>query len=479
MPLQLISSPRHAGILCLALVGACVAPGPASPVSADDTADDTADGAADDTGVELRSVDTTVVQADGRNVYTVSWDTPEPGIAEVAYGELGALDHVAVGTSSEDGLHHQVVLAGLAGGVLWTAMVDALTAGVHHHSDPFDLSPAAPEGLPALNVTTPPTDAVTGFALTVLEDDPNGFVAVLDRLGRYVWWQQVDQLGAFRALYDEGSRSVYWLANERAGSALWRSALDGQPETVVTLPRTHHDLTPDPDGGWYVLAYDERVVWIEGEDIEVVGDQLLHVSADGAAVTTVWTSWTEFPYTAEMVQGERAPEYPHTNSLSVDPETGLVLLSLYLADSVILMDPATGLAVWRMGGADSDWAVAEGGTFAHQHSPVLLDGGTRLVVFDNGSGERADPAQASIYALDHAALTATRTWTYDQGGVHLNITTGSAIPVGAEGSVLVAWGSDAVITQVSVGGEVEWQVEHDGEKFGYTSHLADFVGSSW
>ncbi len=429
-------------------------------------------------------VDVDVVQANGRNAYLLSWDTPSSGDAHVVYGEAGELDHVAVGTSSQDGLHHEVRLLGLAGGSTWSARVMSNTADGKYHSELVDLAPAGPPAdLPALELVTPPADDVTGFALTMIVEYPHAVIALLDREGRYVWWQEVDSVGAYRAIFDPQANTVAWLATEGASSsALWRCALDGQPERIATLPLTHHDFTVDPAGGWYVLGYDDRDVSNgddeDGEDVvSVRGDQLYHVSADGSEVKSVWTSWDEFPYAGEAMTNGVVSEYPHTNSVSVDPDTGDVLLSLYLADTLAMVDPATGRATWTLGGARSDWTVAEGEAFAHQHSPVLLDGGARLALFDNGAGAESDPAEAAIYDLDWDSFTATRSFAFDEGGEHQQVTTGSAVPVGE--SVLVAWGSDASLTQVSLAGEVEWEVQWHGDLFGYTAHVADLAGASW
>lgn len=428
-------------------------------------------------GVAVSIVEAAVAQSTGRNAYTITWDTPEPASSEVVYGEQVPLARTATGTS-EDGLHHEVVLWGLAGGT-WQVMVNASSETVRYRSEAIELSPVTPADLPVLDVTTAPTDEVTGYTVTVLVRNPDGLIAVLDRQGRYVWWQHVEDIAANRALYDAASRSVLWLANDGPdASVLWRCVLDGQPEQVATLPHTHHDLTPDPAGGWYVLAYDERDVETDEHDehddvTTVIGDQLLHVSPDGSEVKTVWTSWDEFPYTGQSMSDGQVAEYPHTNSVTVDRSTGNVLLSLYLADALAMVDPETGLTVWTMGERDSDWTFPEGEAFAHQHSPQLLDDGLRLAIFDNGAGDPADPAEAALYDLDWDTFTATRAWSYDQGGVHTSITTGSAIPVGDAGSVLVAWGSDAALTQVSAAGEVEWQVEWQGDSFGYTSHIAE------
>lgn len=411
-----------------------------------------------------------MTQAEGRNAYTLAWDTTSEGTATVRYGEDGAFDHVAVGTSSADGHHHEVELAALAGGVEWEAMVD----DGHVESAPITLTPEAPpEDLPALDLEVAPDDTVTGFSLSLVFHHPEATVVLLDRQGRYLWWQTVTDPGTFRALYDDSTRSVVWLDRQGDDTAgLWRCALDGQPELLALVPVAHHDLTPAPDGGWYILGYDAREV--EGHGT-IIGDQVFHVSADGAEVTSVWDSWDDFAYTGLAVNTDNGAEYPHTNSLAVDPATGDLLLSIYLEDTIAAVDPTTGDIVWKLGGADSDWSVDEG--FARQHSPYLLAGGDQLAIFDNGDG--SEPAEAAIYDLDWDTLTATRSWAWDDGGVHELVTMGSAVPVDDAGSMLVAWGSDAALSQVSAGGEVEWEAGWAGDSVGFTSHLETVAGATW
>jgi hypothetical protein len=358
--------------------------------------------------------------------------------------------------------------------VEWQALVDG-----HEEDDPVVLEPDAPaDPVPGLELLTTGDD-VEGFVLTLIFNNPRATVALLDRQGRMVWWQDVESASAFRALYDPASRSVTWLDLDVDGqSRLWRCALDGQPEQVATLPHSHHDFTTAPDGGWYVLAYDPREVDLEGEVQTIYGDEVVHVSADGSEVEQVWSSWDEFPFTETVtaMASFNGLEYPHTNSVVVDAATGDLVLSLYLLDALIAVDPASGSTRWQMGGEGSDWQVDV--PFAHQHSPLLVQDGGQLALFDNGSGDEADPAEAALYTLDWERHTATRTWDYDEGGAHLDVTMGSAVPT-AEDDLLVAWGSDAELTRVSPEGEVRWAMAWDGDSFGYTALVDDLAGASW
>ena len=427
------------------------------------------------------TVTPSVEQAEGRTAYTVSWDTPEVSDTQLVYGEGDAFDQTASGTSA-DGLHHEVELLGLAGGVTWQARVDGVGEQATYTSDALELPPPLPDDLPALDVKVPASADVSGYSVTVLVTYPGAVVVVLDSDGRYVFWQAVDSIAGFRAVYDAPSRSVYWLAEAGTdpsanASALWRCALDGQPELVAELPQTHHDLTVDPDGGWYVLAYDEREVEGEGDDLVVRGDELLHISPDGQDIATVWDSWDQFPYAGESMEGSDRAEYPHTNSVIVDPDSGELVLSLYMTDTLVWVDPSTGRVDAEMGGDDSDWTFTDGEAFAHQHSPVLLDDDARLLIFDNGSGGNGDPSEAAMYDLDWSARTAARSWSYDEGGAHRNVTAGSVVRVDDAGDMLVAWGSDAALTQVSAAGEVDWEAQWPGSLVGFTSHLASLDGT--
>jgi hypothetical protein len=443
-------------------------------------------------------VPVTVTPAAHTNVYTVAWDTPDPADSVLVFGEGDAFDHSVAGTSA-DGLHHEATLVGLAGGSTWQVQVASTGDGVYFTSDPIPLTPeAAPADLPALTVSTPASDDVSGLTLTVVLSYPDVLVALLDREGRYVWWQDVHNVGTLRALYDPTTQSVSYVSgNGTPDNALWRCPLDGVPEEVAALPATHHDVKLDPAGGWYVLAYDEREVEIDdgnsgngngdgngdgnGNDDDentVVGDRILHVSADGAEVTTVWSSWDEFPYEGLSMSGSEGTEYPHTNSFDVDPDTGNLLISLYLADTLAFVDPTTGLSEWTMGGTHSNWTLPSGTGFARQHSPHLFDDGAHLALFDNGSGSPDDAyAQAAIYDLDWDTRTATRSWMYDEGGVHSHVTMGSVSPV-AGGSALVSWGSEASLTQVSASGEVELEITSP-DTLGYSEHLSSVAGAIW
>lgn len=424
-------------------------------------------------GSASRPLEVESTRAEGRNLYTLRWETPSAEATVVRYGEGGAFDHVAVGTSSEDGRRHEVVLAGLAAGLSWQVQVEG-----HEDDPPVEIeTEALPAELPALELVGG-DEELEGFALSVVFDGPQTTIVLIDREGRIVWWQQVQSAAAaFRALYDPASRSVTWFDHGDDGSSrLWRCTLDGQPEQIASLPHAHHDLTAAPDGGWYVLAYEPREMPYEGGTETVKGDEVVYVSADGSVIEQIWSSWDEFPFTGSGMWGTDGLEYPHTNSVVVDPATGDVVLSLYFADTVIAVDPEDGQTRWRMGGDASDWELDE--PFARQHSPFFVDGGARLALFDNGFGDEEDPAEATLYELDWATRSARRSWAFDDGGDHFGITMGSAVPTPTD-DLLVAWGSDAELTRVTEAGQVRWKLLLDGDSFGYTTLVEDLAGASW
>jgi hypothetical protein len=413
--------------------------------------------------------------------------------------------------TSEDGLHHEALLVGLVGEEDYVVQVDSVGEGGRYQSERLPLRPEPlPDALPDVGLWQEGDSAGSGFSLTVILQYPDAVIALLDSQGQYVWWQEVEDVGALRALFDPATQSVSYVGRASGGGkALWRCALDGVPEELVALPSPHHDIKLDPAGGWYVITYDERVVTASGEvldpgeeggddegddeeggdddeerggddededSVTVLGDAVLHVSPDGRSFEVVWSSWDEFPYAGSAMSGVSGLEYPHTNSLDIDAETGDLLLSLYLADAIVRVDPTSGRSRWVMGGERSDWRFDDGEGFSRQHSPLLLDGGSRLALFDNGDGgEDGAFAEAVIYALDPDTLRARREWAYSEGGVHQRVTMGSVVPTEG-GGALVSWGSDATLSRVTAEGQLQSVLALDGLAFGYTDHLSEVVG---
>ena len=89
--------------------------------------------------------------------------------------------------------------------------------------------------------------------------------------------------------------------------------------------------------------------------------------------------------------------WPHANSLTYDASTGKIWLSIFCLDAIVQIDLATGNQDWQMGGDASDWSFLGDTAFQHQHAPVSLDGGTQLLVVDNGDAVEGTIAPAAIH----------------------------------------------------------------------------------
>ncbi len=242
--------------------------------------------------------------------------------------------------------------------------------------------------------------------------------------------------------------------------------LDGTPLDSARCEWGHHDFTILPDGRFAYLYADIR----DYHGDQVVGDRVVLVDADGGNPTTIWNAWDE------LVPDERIfgndPFYPnaldwtHGNSLNYDAGTDSLMLSLHNLDTVYNL-AIDGTLNWSLGTNGTVEIAGNNTDFAHQHGAKMVPGTTDdVLVFDNGDGTNSE---ASRYHLNFDTMSATRTWTEDNGGRYTSYILGDAMMVG-EGNYFVSWGSEGEITEYTPDGEVVWRGAGElGTTTGYIS----------
>ena len=406
-------------------------------------------------------------------VQRVRWSTPEPTTGRVEYGVDG-LDRVA-----EDdvvGTEHDVIVAGIAAGYGWQLRVVSEAGGTRWESDLVNIEAvSAPIAMPLPILAVPPAEGVEGFELMPLPAKEGAYIAMLNRLGEAVWWSAPSPQFVYRARYDSVNHTVTWVAaSQSTGEQTFiTSTLDGEETRVAAPISSHADFTFLPDGGFLVLALEDRDV--DGQRVR--GETLQEVSPDGTT-RQIWNSWDQFSWSGggHVVEGKWI-EWPHANSISYDSDSRKVFVSLFYLDAVAQIDRDTGALDWLLGGEFSDWTVLGDG-FAGQHAPEVHEAGRLLALMNNGApGTPVEAAIAMAYDLDPDTLIATPRWQFDDAASHLGVILGNVSWIGPDDAV-VNWGSSGVLQRVNAAGEVRWEVDFGiGEFAQFSDHVASMAGA--
>ncbi len=147
----------------------------------------------------------------------------------------------------------------------------------------------------------------------------------------------------------------------------------------------------------------------------------------------------------EPVPDEGAWDYLHLNSIDLRPDGDLILSGRH-TDTIYRVSRDSGQVLWRLGGADSDFAIPRRAVFRKQHDARWHDDGT-LSVFDNATKDINDDAQPRglAFRLDEDAHTVRivrelapprTTNSSSQGNVEID----------DDGRATVGWGSSNLVT---------------------------------
>ena len=203
-----------------------------------------------------------------------------------------------------------------------------------------------------------------------------------------------------RLLSDGGLLAIY------EGQGLIR--LDGDSKLVWALPiGAHHDLDVGEDGSFLVLTREVTVREEIHATEPILEDFITWIRPDGQVVDklSLVDAFLRSDYAACVLKGRPYGDVFHTNTLHVLDganegrlpafRRGNILLSSPHMDTVAIVDPRERRVVWALSGL---WHF--------QHDPVLLPGGT-LLVLDNQS--RADRSRV----LEIDPLTQRVVWSFE------------------------------------------------------------------
>ena len=393
-------------------------------------------------------------------VANVTWDIQDSGVARswVEFGEDASFE---LSTPKVDGGTGERLLLGLPGNADVSYRVVAEVAGEQRVGEVQTLETGSgpPNELPSLDAQLEQeSDGLGGYALLSILMADRGYPVVVDGDGDYVWWWERpdtdwDTVHVPRVYLSRDGESVVYLAVNalRGGDGmLVRVSLDGEELAAFSVKDAHHDFVELPDGTLAVLVDDPRTV--DGELVS--GDTIVEIEPDGTT-TVVWNAWDAMEYDPDVVVDD-GTGWTHGNALDYDDEEDCYYISLRNLDSIHKISRG-GETLWRLGGDDSDFALADGSTdlFESQHQFEVLDDG--VLVFSNNSPATAY-SEVYEYTLDWETGLAELVWDHRHDPDFYTLAFG-AVDRLPTGNTLVTWTSSGLAEVLDEDGEQVWSLQ--------------------
>jgi hypothetical protein len=310
----------------------------------------------------------------------------------------------------------------------------------------------------------------------------------IDNTGRVVWYRHFPPLGPGLSFAAQPN-GRFVLRPPTADPADVEPWIEVDPLGTITrtlgcadgLQPRPHDFIGEPDGGYWLLCDETRVVDLSAiggvASARVTGTVVQHVSAAGR-VLFQWSAFDHFQL-ADLDPAERtgaSVNWTHGNALDFDAD-GNLLVSFRNLDEVTKIDAVSGVVLWRLGGRRNQFAFSgarsgelagelagtEAPAFTHQHSVRAYAPGALLLLDNLG-----DPAQsrAERYVLDETRRTATLVQAYASTPPPVVTQIGGSVQPLPEGRTLVSFGTTGRVEEFDSAGRLTWQiVGHAGYVF--------------
>jgi hypothetical protein len=332
-----------------------------------------------------------------------------------------------------------------------------------------------PPGFPGWSVERHGTPQAQWYVTDPVEPPAGGYVAIFDRNGAPVWWQ--DAASAPYMPWDAkllARQVLAWGENfgnhfgVRANGGYEEHRLDGRLVRRVRTwgsPTDVHDIARMPNGHLLTLTYRRRddvdlsardgphharVFDGEIQELTPAGDLVWRWNSHAhVRVAETEPAWWYNEKGETPPPAERGYDLVHLNSVEPDGD-GLIVSSRH-TDSVFRIDRASGRIDWKLGGtyvAGRSLAVLGippgEDVFGGQHDARLLPDGT-LTVYDNRGYATGSPA-AVRFRIDPVARTATRIEHVTNPAVSKSKWGGSARKL-PHGNWVIAWGGSGLVTE--------------------------------
>jgi len=254
------------------------------------------------------------------------------------------------------------------------------------------------------------------------------------------------------------------------GNPVWEYTA-GSAIDVFPFGGFHHDLTRLDNGNTLVMASVlVNVDYISNK--QLIDDCLIEIDHSGKIVWT-WFTWQHFPEfgftdTAKSQIFGRGGDWAHANSVTIVPPNALfdprfrqgnVIISYRNLNTIIVVDRSTGAIVWQMGPNDAQTI----GQHYVQMIPFGLQGGGRLIAFDNGAAGGYPPVSREytrVVEIDTASKTIPWKYSASNSGVQ-DWSFYSPFIGGAQrlqaGNTLITEGTKGRIFEVTSTGAIVWE----------------------
>jgi hypothetical protein len=370
-------------------------------------------------------------------------------------------------------------LQAAAGGAAWVALVGALGCDPVRRARATASSAPAGEAWsfrsrpdlhpPVIEVTTRARDTAPGRIFVAPKNGPDEAgpgqdgCMILDNDGQPVWLrllqnEDVDAMN-FKVQTYKGEPVLTWWEGHHTGY--------GQGEYVIydhsyrEIKRfgagngyegDHHEFLITPEGTALMTIYNQ----VPGDSVPV-GDPVEGNVLDGIAQEVdietgdVLFEWHSLEHVGLDNSYTKPYDYFHINSIDVYDEDHLLISSRNTC-TVYKVDRKTGKIVWRMGGKENDFEMAEGTQFAFQHDARRHPDGT-ITIFDNGNINIEEQSRGIVVEVDEDKMSATLAREYTYPHKLLSETQGN-VEVLPNGNAFVGWGSTPAISEFNRDGEL-------------------------
>jgi len=285
---------------------------------------------------------------------------------------------------------------------------------------------------------------------------------ILDRQGRVVWYHAVSdsRLNLFTQVSADGTHilvdgSTHYVWDEDVLPSVDRMTLD---------KRYYEELVFEDMG----FSFDE----IEG------GSILYNAERQHALLVERYPDGSEreiFDCSAYALEVGFNQGSCAINSVVHNPDQGTVFWSLYMVDTVIEVDYASGEVVRRFGQVPGGWTFdPPWSEVDYQHYPNYSPDGT--VMASTHSRMHAGVQYAHEYVVDDDSETMVATWSYGDEVMHYASYGGETFRL-AGGNTFITYGTDGAIREVTpdkkTAWELEWPVDPSTHLVGHFSFIDD------
>ncbi len=396
-------------------------------------------------------------------VVELSWTSEVEGYSWVEYGS--SLDRTQTTAVSQDAsIDHHASLYGLPAYTEVHYRAVTVIDGVEYTQDGEITTGGLPPGMPNFIASSliPEQISDAPYLLTALPG-AESYLAVIDRLGRVVWyyerdngWQDHSVMSvAFEADSNEILCGAFTRDEDNQSSEAITLDLQGGITEVIDIGAAHHSVARLPDGGIATLQPDQRT-WYDpdqGKDMQVIGDAIVEYDPDGDThlIFSTW-DWGE-PVVHDRFYKPKSGEgdWSHANALKYDPDSDTYLLSLGNLDTVLQIGAWNGEVVREFG--EDGYAVEEGTPFIFQHDPSWTQDGTLLMSSALGDGH----VFAVEYEVDDMDEALREVWSYGKQATFMSVAGGEATRL-SNGNTLFNVGYQGVVLEVSPDSEPVWDL---------------------